>query len=185
MTGPATISVNEVRTSTANATVKPMAVRRTFHHGRPSSMSYARLRLPTIATTAAELLQMAPRIPIVRMPPLSAFGKPSELFLEETEHIWRSDWPQNSDDIFDKIREWKETRQSKNEQDGREQRQEEVVCQLSGQSETVVGAGLFRGALQQLAPADWDIERGEHQPESMQRNCQIRYSGSLVDRQRL
>jgi hypothetical protein len=36
-------------------------------------MSYARLRLPTIATTAAELLQRTPRIPTVRMPPLPPF----------------------------------------------------------------------------------------------------------------
>jgi hypothetical protein len=36
-------------------------------------MSYAGLRLPTIATTAAELLQIAPSIPIASIPPLSAF----------------------------------------------------------------------------------------------------------------
>ena len=36
-------------------------------------MSYARLRLPTIATTAAELLQIAPRMPMVSIPPLSVF----------------------------------------------------------------------------------------------------------------
>ena len=39
ISGPATTSVNAASTNTASATVMAIAFRRTFHHGRPSSMS--------------------------------------------------------------------------------------------------------------------------------------------------
>jgi hypothetical protein len=84
------------------------------------------------------------------------------LFLEEPEHICRCDRPQNSDDIVDEVGQRKETRQGKDKQDGREKCQEKIVRQLSRLSEAVVFTGFLRGALEQFAPAQWHVERGEH-----------------------
>jgi hypothetical protein len=74
--GPTRTKANATRMSTASASVKPTASRRTFHQGRPSSMSYAWFRASISPITAAELLQSAARRPKVRIPPLL----PSEIF---------------------------------------------------------------------------------------------------------
>ncbi len=55
--------------NTASATVKPTAVSRTFHHGRPSWMSYAWLSVSMIAVMPDEVLQIVPSMPSVSRPP--------------------------------------------------------------------------------------------------------------------
>ncbi len=67
--GPPTTSVIEARMKIARPTVRPMATSRTFHHGRPSVMSYAVLSVEHIETTAPELLHSVKRNAIVRSPP--------------------------------------------------------------------------------------------------------------------
>ena len=49
--------------------VRPIAVSRTFHNGRPSVMSYAAFSVEMIDTMAPELLQIVNRNAKVRIPP--------------------------------------------------------------------------------------------------------------------
>ncbi len=62
-------SANETRMKSATPNVSTIAVSCTFHHGRPSSMSYALLSVLMIALIADEVLQIAAAIPNVRRPP--------------------------------------------------------------------------------------------------------------------
>src|SRR4030095_4420243 len=68
--GPTRTSDNATKTIVATPSVRPIATSRTFHQGRPSSMSYARLSAPTLDTSAAELLHNAPATPNGSSPPL-------------------------------------------------------------------------------------------------------------------
>ena len=55
---------------TASPVVSPIATNRTFHHVRDSVTSYARFSVETMAVSADELVQIAPRTPMVISPPL-------------------------------------------------------------------------------------------------------------------
>ncbi len=74
--GPTRTSANASRMNAASTSVSPSASSRTFHQGRPSSMSYARLSASIKPIRAAELLQSATTSPKVKIPPLL----PSEIF---------------------------------------------------------------------------------------------------------
>ena len=54
----------------ARPIVRPMAVSRTFHHGRLSSMSYALFSVLMMAITPAEVLHRVSSMPVVSSPPL-------------------------------------------------------------------------------------------------------------------
>src|SRR6478609_1531131 len=69
--GPATIRPKDSKTKIARAMVRPIAIRRVFHHGRDSGTSYAVFKAETIDVMAPELLQRAPRMPIVSNPECS------------------------------------------------------------------------------------------------------------------
>src|SRR5687767_8166460 len=61
--GPVRINANETRMNRETATVRPMAINRTFHHGRLSSMPYARFSVSMMAVIAADELDTASSIP--------------------------------------------------------------------------------------------------------------------------
>src|SRR5262245_16045710 len=71
--GPTITSANEIRMKSATPVVRRIAVDCTFHHGRPSSMSYALFSVLMIAVMADELLHRAVATPKVRSPAGFAF----------------------------------------------------------------------------------------------------------------
>ena len=129
--GPTRTSDKATRTITATPSVRPMATSRTFHHGRPSSMSYARLSAPTIETSAAELLHNAPATPNVSSPPFSLLASRRICSWISVEDLRRDERAERATDIVGDVRERKEAREGEQKQDRRKQREEEVVRQLS------------------------------------------------------
>ena len=157
------MTLNEISTSSASAIVSPMAVNRTFHQGRLSSMSYARSGLPTIATRAAELLHMGTQGSKGENASTVCIRHSPELLLEEREDFRRRNRLQSSNDRIDEVGQRKEAREGETEQHRWKKCEEEVAGELSRKTETVVFTPVFR-ALKQLAPTHRDLERGEHTP---------------------
>jgi hypothetical protein len=85
-----------------------------------------------------------------------------ELVFEQAEHVGGRDGLQHPDGLVGEIAERKETGEGEQEEHGREQRQEEVIRQLSREAEDVVVVGFLDGPFEQLRPAQGNVERREH-----------------------
>ena len=134
-------------------------------------MSYARLRLPTIATTAAALLQKVPIYSNGENAATSPARNSPEPFFEEPEHIRRRDRAQRPDHIVNEIGERKEARERQNEQHRGKQGKKEVIRELGREARAIVIAYFLDPALQEVAPAQGDVDAVNMSARRVQPHC--------------
>ena len=146
--------------NSARPIVRPMAVSRTFHHGRPSSMSYALFSVLMMAITPAEVLHSVSSMPVVSSPPLPLFGDLLHLLADDVQHVGRGETAERADHLIHHVVDREEARERDQEQQRRKEREEEVVRELGGEAEAVVlqrflGPCASESLPSRQAPSDW------------------------------
>jgi hypothetical protein len=112
------------------------------------------LSAPTIETSAAELLHNAPATPNVSRPPLSSLASRRILLLNQFEDLRRYERTQGATNIVGDVRERKEARECEKKQDCREQREEEVIRQLSRHAEYIISHDFTPRAARECRPRE-------------------------------
>ena len=81
-------------------------------------------------------------------------GEPSHLLLDQCEDLRRDERAERATDVVGDVRERKEARECEQKQDGRKQREKEVVRQLSRQTEHIVIDDLTPRPTRELSPRE-------------------------------
>ncbi len=173
ISGPAMTSVDEISRKIASATVRPIASRRTFHHGAAfldvvggverADQADERGRAAPQRAEDAEREQAA----------LIGLGDAAHLFGDQLHDVWRRDSREAAHHLIRDAIDREEAREREQEQQGRKQREDEIVGQLRGESEAVVVPGLLRRPLEQLPPADRHPEPRQHTTSCCNRRAEV------------
>ena len=114
--------------------------------------------------TPDEALQIVPMKPMRQQPAVLALRDPEQLVLYHADHLTGRDTRQRVRNGVHQVVNRDEADDRHQEQQGGEERQEEVVGEGGSHLHAVVADHLYRGALDELNPADRDPERAkDHQ----------------------
>ncbi len=125
-------------TKTARKVVSAIATSRALHHDRPCSTSRALFSVFTIATSAAEPLQMAHRGAHGENAPAVGAAESLHRVPYETQDLTPGEGCEHASQIVGQVLQRKEDRHREQSQHGREEREEEVVRQLGEETQAIV-----------------------------------------------